>query len=46
VAAPTALVTIIGQVVSVQLLDAWAGSGLQVPVGTLSVEFTLQVRVV
>ena len=45
-AAPAALVTIIGQVVSVQLLEACAGSATQVPVGTLSVALTVQVRVV
>ena len=43
---PTALVRINGQVVSVQLLDDWAGSATQVPVGTFSDALTLQVRLV
>lgn len=45
-ATPTAPVTTIGQVVSVQLLLDCAGSATQVPVGTLSVALTLQVRLV
>ena len=45
-ATPVGPELMIGQVVSVQLLEEDAVSATQVPVGTLSVELTLQVRVV